>query len=87
MPVILKPFDYVRWLDTTDIERPAVDLLRPYAAGLMTAHAVDPPVGNLRNKEIRAYIKSARTREAGYRNIEETTLGLANIVVESENHI
>ena len=51
MPVILKPSDYDRWLDTTETERPPVDLLRPYDAELMTAHPVDPRVGNVRNNE------------------------------------
>jgi putative SOS response-associated peptidase YedK len=51
MPVILKPSDYERWLDTSDQERPPVDLLRPYDAELMAAHAVDPRVGNVRNNE------------------------------------
>ncbi len=51
MPVILKPSDYDRWLDTTDAERPPVDLLRPYDAELMTKHPVDPRVGNVRNNE------------------------------------
>lgn len=51
MPVILKPSDYDRWLDTSDTERPPVDLLRPYDAELMTAHPVDPRVGNVRNNE------------------------------------
>jgi len=51
MPVILKPGDYDRWLDTTDTERPPLDLLRPYDADLMTSHLVDPRVGNVRNNE------------------------------------
>jgi putative SOS response-associated peptidase YedK len=51
MPVILKPSDYERWLDTGDQERPPVDLLRPYDADLMSAHVVDPRVGNVRNNE------------------------------------
>jgi len=51
MPVILKPSDYDRWLDRADAERPPVDLLRPYEAAEMTAHEVDPRVGNVRNDE------------------------------------
>jgi putative SOS response-associated peptidase YedK len=51
MPVILKPSDYDRWLNRTDAERPPVDLLRPYEAAEMTAHEVDPRVGNVRNDE------------------------------------
>jgi putative SOS response-associated peptidase YedK len=51
MPVILKPTDYDRWLLRDDAERPLVDLLRPYDAGLMTAYIVDPRVGNVRNNE------------------------------------
>jgi hypothetical protein len=49
MPVILKPSDYDRWLDRADAERPPVDLFRPYEAAEMTAHEVDPRVGNVRN--------------------------------------
>jgi putative SOS response-associated peptidase YedK len=51
MPVILKPSEYDRWLDTTDPEHPPIDLLRPYDADLMMAHPVDPRVGNVRNNE------------------------------------
>ncbi|MBB5060591.1 putative SOS response-associated peptidase YedK [Granulicella aggregans] len=51
MPVMLKPSQYERWLDTTDQERPPVDLLRPYDAALMSAHVVDPRVGNVRINE------------------------------------
>jgi putative SOS response-associated peptidase YedK len=51
MPVILKPSDYDRWLQRGDSERPLVDLLRPFDADQMTAHPVDPRVGNVRNNE------------------------------------
>jgi len=51
MPVILKPSEYDRWLTRGDAERPPVDLLRPYDAQEMTAHPVDPRVGNVRNNE------------------------------------
>ena len=51
MPVILKPSEYDRWLARDDAERPPLDLLRPYDAGKMTAHPVDPRVGNVRNNE------------------------------------
>jgi putative SOS response-associated peptidase YedK len=51
MPVILKPSEYDRWLARNDAERPPIDLLRPYDAGQMTAHPVDPRVGNVRNNE------------------------------------
>jgi putative SOS response-associated peptidase YedK len=51
MPVILKPRDYVRWLERGDPERPPVDLLRPYDADLMAAWKVEPRVGNVRNDE------------------------------------
>jgi putative SOS response-associated peptidase YedK len=50
MPVILKPSNYDRWL-VRDDERPPVDLLRPYDADKMTAHIVDPRIGNVRNNE------------------------------------
>jgi len=51
VPVILKPPDYDRWLSREPDERPSVDLLRPYEADKMTAHPVDPRVGNVRNNE------------------------------------
>jgi putative SOS response-associated peptidase YedK len=51
MPVILHSKDYDRWLDTEAIEQPPLDLLRPYDAEEMTAHPVDPRVGNVRNNE------------------------------------
>ena len=49
MPVIVKPSDYSRWLDSGNAERPPVDLLRPFDADLMTAWRVGPDVGNVRN--------------------------------------
>jgi putative SOS response-associated peptidase YedK len=52
MPVILEPTNYERWLGRADVERPPVDLLRPYQADEMTAHPVDPRVGNVRNNEL-----------------------------------
>lgn len=51
MPVILKPSEYDRWLDTSDPERPPVDLLRPYEAELMASYSVDPRVGSVRNND------------------------------------
>jgi putative SOS response-associated peptidase YedK len=51
MPVILEPTNYERWLDRADADKPPVDLLRPYQAEQMTAHPVDPGVGNVRNNE------------------------------------
>jgi putative SOS response-associated peptidase YedK len=51
MPVILEPTNYERWLDRADADRPPIDLLRPYQADEMTAHPVDPRVGNVRNNE------------------------------------
>jgi putative SOS response-associated peptidase YedK len=51
MPVILKPSDYERWLQREDSEQPPIDLLRPYDADEMTAHPIDPRVGNVRNNE------------------------------------
>jgi putative SOS response-associated peptidase YedK len=51
MPVILKPSEYDRWLTRDEAERPPVDLLRPYDAAKMTAHPVDPRVGNVKNNE------------------------------------
>jgi putative SOS response-associated peptidase YedK len=51
MPVILKPSDYDRWLRREDAEPPPIDLLRPFDTDQMTAHLVDPRVGNVRNNE------------------------------------
>ena len=51
MPVILKPSDYDRWLSRDETEQPTVDLLRPYDAEKMTAHPVDPRVGNVKVNE------------------------------------
>ena len=51
MPVILPRRDWDRWLQRQPEERPPVDLLRPFDAGLMERHAVDPRVGNVRNNE------------------------------------
>lgn len=49
MPVILHARDYDRWLNRSDMERPPVDLLRPYEADEMLASACNPLVGNPRN--------------------------------------
>lgn len=49
MPVILKPADYGRWLNTEDPHRAPADLLRPYDADQMKAWEVGPEVGNVRN--------------------------------------
>ena len=51
MPVILKPADYDRWLSREENARPPIDLLRPYDADKMTAHPVDPRVGNVNTNE------------------------------------
>lgn len=51
MPVILHHRGYDRWLSRDETERPPIDLLRPYDADRMTAHLVDPRVGNVRNNE------------------------------------
>ena len=42
MPVILKPADYDRWLNRIDRGHLPIELLRPYDAAEMEAHAVDP---------------------------------------------
>jgi putative SOS response-associated peptidase YedK len=51
MPVLLRSFDYDRWLDVSNVEHPPLDLLRPFDANQMTAYPVDPRVGNVRNNE------------------------------------
>ena len=43
--------DLDRWLSRDETQQPPVDLLRPYEAEKMTAHPVDPRVGNVRNNE------------------------------------
>jgi putative SOS response-associated peptidase YedK len=48
MPVIVPERDYDRWLKA-DPDRPPLDLLRPYDAGLMTAWKVNTAVGNVKN--------------------------------------
>ena len=50
MPVLLAPGDWDAWLDSTndDIES-LCGLLVPCPDGLLTSHAVDPRVGNVRN--------------------------------------
>jgi len=49
MPVIIHPRDYDRWLERGAVERPPIDLLRPYEAEVMKAAACNPMVGNVRN--------------------------------------
>jgi putative SOS response-associated peptidase YedK len=51
MPVIVRPSDYDRWLDPDAEDQPPIELLRPYDADAMTAHPVDPRVGDVRNNE------------------------------------
>ena len=51
MPVILRPADYDRWLSRDENAPPPIDLLRPYDADKMTAHPVDPRVGNVNTNE------------------------------------
>jgi putative SOS response-associated peptidase YedK len=48
MPVILHSKDYDRWLER-ELERPPVDLLRPYESAKMAASPCSPMVGNFRN--------------------------------------
>jgi putative SOS response-associated peptidase YedK len=48
MPAILHPRDYGRWLDR-EVERPPIDLLRPFESGLMAAVPCNPLVGNVKN--------------------------------------
>ena len=51
MPVIIHPANYDRWLDRANLERPPLDLLRPYEAAAMTAYPVDQRVGSVRHDE------------------------------------
>ena len=49
MPVILHRRDYDRWLSREVTDQSPLDLLRPFESEEMTAHPVDPRVGNVRN--------------------------------------
>jgi putative SOS response-associated peptidase YedK len=49
MPVIIPAKDYDRWLQPGDPQRPPIDLLRPFEAGLMTAWKVDKADGKVKN--------------------------------------
>jgi putative SOS response-associated peptidase YedK len=49
MPVIIPEKHYDRWLQPGDLDRPPIDLLRPYDADKMTAWKVDKAVGNVKN--------------------------------------
>jgi putative SOS response-associated peptidase YedK len=50
MPVIVKPDDFARWLDTqSQVPERVQPLLRSYPAGEMTAYPVSPVVNNPRN--------------------------------------
>jgi putative SOS response-associated peptidase YedK len=49
MPVILHEKDWKRWLNREVIERPPIDLLRPYESDGMEMQPCNPAVGNVRN--------------------------------------
>lgn len=49
MPVILRPADFDRWLDPNLIDRPPVDLLRPFPPDQMEAFEVSKDVGNVKH--------------------------------------
>lgn len=49
MPVIVRPEDYDRWLDTGDPEHPPVDLLKPFPQEQMRVWKVGSAVGNVKN--------------------------------------
>ena len=51
MPVILERRDYSRWMEAGELERPPVDLLRPYPAEKMRSWPVNERVGNVRNDD------------------------------------
>jgi putative SOS response-associated peptidase YedK len=52
MPVILDPGDYALWLGEGEAAvEPALALLKPHPAELMTAYPVDPRVNNPRNDD------------------------------------
>jgi|SRR6187402_1249483 len=48
MPVILHARDYDRWLDREEMERPPLDLLRPYESEKMEVHEANPEVNKVR---------------------------------------
>jgi putative SOS response-associated peptidase YedK len=51
MPVIIKRSDYQRWLEPGSMERPPIDLLRPYDSDKMKAWRVAKKINNTRNNE------------------------------------
>jgi putative SOS response-associated peptidase YedK len=53
MPVIIPEKDYDRWLKP-ELDRPPIDLLRPYDADKMTAWKVDKAVGKCEERFTRA---------------------------------
>jgi len=46
MPVIVKRQDYQRWLEPRDLQRPPMDLVRPFDSDKMKAWRVDPKINN-----------------------------------------
>lgn len=51
MPLIMQRRDYERWLRDEDVERPPVDLLRPFDSEKMKAWRVGSAINNVRNND------------------------------------
>jgi putative SOS response-associated peptidase YedK len=51
MPLIIARKDWQRWLEPGLLERPTVDLLRPFDSDLMKAWRVDKRINNVKNND------------------------------------
>jgi putative SOS response-associated peptidase YedK len=51
MPLLIARRDYERWLTDQDVERPPVDLLRPFDSELMKAWQVGMAINSVRNND------------------------------------
>jgi putative SOS response-associated peptidase YedK len=49
MPLIVKRADWQRWLERGDVQRPPLDLLRPFGAEQMKAWQADAKINSVRN--------------------------------------
>jgi putative SOS response-associated peptidase YedK len=51
MPLLIQKKDYARWLQGGNVERPPVDLLRPFDSDKMTAWQVGTAINSVRNND------------------------------------
>lgn len=65
MPVILHPRDYNRWLDREEVDRPPLDLLRPYESEGMEVTEANTKVNNVRNNGPEMMRAAAKAAEDG----------------------